>query len=103
MPCIAVIEPSSSHTAAGCRSSIRHLRHLPEPIELLVDLAVSSSAEPLSPRALFPSVAAVTTTVESFSPPAMAWPWPQRPQLAPEPTVVLTATSGARSTHQFLP
>ena len=75
----------------------------PEHAELLNDLAVSSSAEPLSPRALFPSVAAVTTAAESFSPPAMAWPWPQPPQLAPEPTVVLTATSGARSTHQFLP
>ena len=50
-PCIAVIEPSSSRTAAGCRLSIRRLRRLPETTELLIDLAVSLRAEPLS----FPS------------------------------------------------
>ena len=56
-----------------------------------------SCARPLRSRPLAPS----PTAAESFSPPAMAWPWPQPPQLAPEPTVVLTATPGGRSALPF--
>ena len=63
---------------------LRHCPAFPEHAELLIDLAVSSSAEPLSPRALFPFVAAVTTAAESFSLPAMAWPWPQPPPRLPD-------------------
>ena len=63
-----------------------------EPLLLLL-----CSPPPFSPLAPSP------TAAESFSPPAMAWPWPQPPQLVLEPTVVLTTVPGAHSTHQRLP
>ena len=47
-PCIAVIEPSSSRTATGCRMPIRRLRRVPEPAEPLSGLPVSYRISPFS-------------------------------------------------------
>ena len=88
---------------AGRRRPIRRLRTVPGLVSASNGSAVSlrcfSCARPLRSRPLAPS----PTAAESFSPPAMAWPWPQPPQLVLEPTVVLTTVPGAHSTHQRLP
>ena len=82
----------------------RQIRPRPASLKLAVHLyRVYVSSPSVSPSLFRRSraVARLSTAAESFSPPAMAWPWPQPPQLAPEPTVVLTATPGGRSALPF--
>ena len=88
-------------SAAGELSRIRELQPLSGLAVASTGSAVSSSSIPPPPRARSRTLAALFTGADCSSPPAMAWPWPQPPQLAPEPTVVLTATSGGRSALPF--
>ena len=85
-------------SAAGELSRIRELQPLPGLAVASTRSAVSYSSIPPPPRARSRTLAALFTGADCSSPPAMAWPWPQPPQLAPEPTGVLTATLGTQST-----
>ena len=85
-------------SAAGELSRIRELQPLPGLAVASTRSAVSYSSIPPPPRARSRTLAALFTGADCSSPPAMAWPWPQPPQLAPEPTSVLTATLGTQST-----
>ena len=82
--------PFPSSATGTRRRSIRRLRTIPGLVSASNGSAVSlrclSCARPLRSRPLAPT----PTAAESFSPPAMAWPWPQPPQLAPEPTIVIS-------------
>ena len=92
-------------SVAGHRSSppsIRRTPCLPCLASSTRRTAVSPRPDSPSPRAPPPSLASPTTLPENLSPPAMAWPWPQPPQLVSEPTDVLTVISGVRSTPQLL-
>ena len=89
-PCIAAIAVVFYLGPAGHLRQIRRLRTIPGLVSASNGSAVSlrclSCARPLRSRPLAPT----PTAAESFSPPAMAWPWPQPPQLVPEPTIVIS-------------
>ena len=93
--------PASPFPSSANADRCRQIRPRPASLKLAVHLyRVYVSSPSVSPSLFRRSraVARLSTAAESFSPPAMAWPWPQPPQLAPEPTSVLTATLGTQST-----
>ena len=96
--------PASPFPSSATADRRRQIRPRPASLKLAVHLyRVYVSSPSVSPSLFRRSraVARLSTAAESFSPLAMAWPWPQPPQLAPEPTVVLTATPGGRSALPF--
>ena len=96
--------PASPFPSSATADRRRQIRPRPASLKLAVHLyRVYVSSPSVSPSLFRRSraIARLSTAAESFSPPAMAWPWPQPPQLAPEPTVVLTATPGGRSALPF--
>ena len=96
--------PASPFPSSATADRRHQIRPRPASLKLAVHLyRVYVSSPSVSPSLFRRSraVARLSTAAESFSPPAMAWPWPQPPQLAPEPTVVLTATPGGRSALPF--
>ena len=103
MPCSIVTVAIFLICSDERRHSIRRPPSLPEHAELLIDLAVSSSAEPLSPRALFPSLAAVPIELESSASPAMSPPWPKLDPAMTLHRIMLLAAPGVRIAPQPAP